>query len=213
MVLTRRPALLALLGLLSVLTACREAKVTSYRAPKDSAAPRQAPAAPQEQLPPGHPAIDAAMPPDHPPVDGTAPAAAAPAADSALTWTAPANWTPKPGSGMRRATFSISGPEGAADLAVISFPGDVGGDLANVNRWRGQLGLPPVPDLSGALDPLEANGLHIRVFDAANQGNRMLGAIVPVSGETWFFKLTGPDALVAREKPAFLAFLKTVRVR
>jgi hypothetical protein len=112
---------------------------------------------------------------------------------------------------MRKGSYSVSGPEGAADLSITAFPGDVGGDLANVNRWRGQLQLPPVPDLTGALQPLEANGFRILVFDGANGGTRMLGAIVPRAGETWFFKLTGPDALVAREKPAFLDFLKTVK--
>jgi hypothetical protein len=49
------------------------------------------------------------------------------------------------------------------------------------------------------------------VFEDANNGSRMLGVIVPRPGETWFFKLKGPDVLVAREKPAFLEFLKTVR--
>ena len=85
------------------------------------------------------------------------------------------------------------------------------GNLANVNRWRGQLQLPPVADLTDAVQPLAANGLNLLVFDAANGGSRILGAIVPRPGETWFFKLTGPDALVAREKPAFLDFLRTVK--
>jgi hypothetical protein len=39
----------------------------------------------------------------------------------------------------------------------------------------------------------------------------MLGAIVPVGDATWFFKLSGPAALLEREKPAFLEFLKTVK--
>ena len=102
--------------------------------------------------------------------------------------------------------------EGAGDLSITAFPGDVGGNLANVNRWRGQLQLPPVADLTDIVQPLEANGLNMLIFDAANGGSRILGAIVPRPGETWFFKLTGPDALVAREKPAFLDFLRTVKV-
>ena len=39
----------------------------------------------------------------------------------------------------------------------------------------------------------------------------MLGAMVPYEGAMWFFKLSGPDALVAATKPAFLEFLKTVK--
>jgi hypothetical protein len=61
------------------------------------------------------------------------------------------------------------------------------------------------------VETLEVNGLRLLVFDAANGGSRILGAIVPRPGETWFFKLTGPDALVARTKPAFLDFLHSVK--
>jgi len=159
-----------------------------------------------------------ALPPDHPRID----TGGAPAADmastavivtpgQALVWTAPPEWAPKMGSPMRKGSYAVSGPEGAADLSITAFPGNVGGNLANVNRWRGQLGLPPVAALEGAVQPLTANGLQLLVFDGANQGNRILGAIVSRPAETWFFKLTGPDALVARTKPAFLDFLQTVK--
>lgn len=157
------------------------------------------------------------LPPGHPPIDGASVApdmAAQPvatAAGQALVWTAPSDWTPKAGSAMRKGSYAVSGPEGAADLSITAFPGDVGGDLANVNRWRGQLQLPPVAALEGSAETLEVNGLRLLVFDAGNGGSRILGAIVPRPGETWFFKLTGPDALVARAKPAFLEFLHTVR--
>jgi hypothetical protein len=62
--------------------------------------------------------------------------AAAPNSDN-VHWQAPAGWQERPGNGMRRASFQIAGADGAqADMAVTVFPGDVGGDLANVNRWR-----------------------------------------------------------------------------
>jgi hypothetical protein len=163
-----------------------------------------------DALPPGHPAIPDAMDPGN---AGAAMASTAvpTATDQPLVWTAPAGWTPKAVSSMRRGSYSIGGPEGAGDVSITAFPGAVGGNLANVNRWRGQLQLPPVTDLAGAVQPLEANGLHLLVFEGANSGQRMLAAIVPRPNDTWFFKLTGPDALVTREKPAFLDFLKTVR--
>jgi hypothetical protein len=172
-------------------------------------------------MPASAPLAEGALPPGHPPVQ-QAPVTAASEApmtspsvptvtDQPLVWTAPAGWAAKAASSMRKGSYTIDGPEGAGDLSITAFPGDVGGNLANVNRWRGQLQLPPVADLAGAVQPLEANGLHMLVFEGANNGNRMLGVIVPRPGETWFFKLKGPDALVAREKPAFLEFLKTVR--
>jgi hypothetical protein len=58
-------------------------------------------------------------------------------------------------------------------------------------------------------------GLEFTVADLAAEGDgprqRLLGAIASYGGETWFFKLLGPDALVTRTKPAFLAFLQTVK--
>jgi hypothetical protein len=167
------------------------------------------------------------------PAAAPAPATATPAAPSAamgdmastpvvtasgpgLKWTAPAGWQEKPSTGMRKATFVISGPAGAtAELAVTAFPGDVGGDLANLNRWRGQLSLPPVTEaeFAGAVTRLQVNGLGVTLADITGGGDnpqRLLGAMVPHAGATWFFKLTGPTALVATEKPAFLSFVQSL---
>jgi hypothetical protein len=217
-----------------ILAGCKDTKIASYRVPKEAdsnagATPSSAPGSETNRndrttdarsLPSSAQPDDAAMPPGHPAIGGMPPAGDAgasmasipvpTAASQPLVWTAPAGWTATKGSAMRRGSYAIGGPKGA-DVSITAFPGDVGGNLANVNRWRGQLQLPPVPDVAGALQPVEANGLHMLVFEGANQGTRMIGVIVPQAGATWFFKFTGPDALVAREKPAFLDFLKTVR--
>ena len=75
-----------------------------------------------------------------------------PAAD--LVWSAPAAWKPKAVSSMRRGSFEVGEGTGPlADLAITVFPGDVGGDLANVNRWRGQLDLPPIAEADLACGP------------------------------------------------------------
>ena len=135
-----------------------------------------------------------------------------------LGWTAPAAWTAGPELPMRKATLLISGDSGAnAELAITAFPGDVGGNLANVNRWRQQLGTPPISEaeLGTALQHMHVGVLHVDVVELIGSGmppaQRVLGAIVPYSGSTWFFKMTGPDDLVAREKSAFLAFVQTIR--
>ena len=191
---------LFLLILPCVLAACRDAPVASYRIPKE-----------KETIATPAPAM---------PAPGAAPApamtvAARPVGE--LAWSAPAAWQPKAPSSMRRGSFDVgegTGPR--ADLAITAFPGNVGGDLANVNRWRGQLNLPPVTEaeLPAALQALPANGLAIQLADLAGSGAdgpvRMLGAIVPFGGATWFFKLTGPAALVGAEKARFVAFLATI---
>ena len=51
------------------------------------------------------------------------------------------------------------------------------------------------------------------VYVAGGQSANGTSTTVPglQYGQTYFFKITGPDALVTREKTAFLDFLKTVR--
>ena len=152
---------------------------------------------------------------------GTMPTAAAgtmagtpvPTADGpGLAWTAPARWTVGATNPMRKATYEIPGQGGKVELTITAFPSDVGGELANVNRWRGQVQLQPVTesDLPGIVTRQEQNGLQLDVVDCNGKSQQLLGVIVPFGGGTWFFKLTGANALVAQEKPEFLAFLKTV---
>jgi hypothetical protein len=188
-----------LLSLVAGLSGCRDAKVAYYRVPKEK--PEEPPAA--AGAPAGQSMADTAVP-------------TAQGAD--LTWTAPATWKAKPAGAMRKGSYAVAGENGdTADLSITAFPGDVGGDLANINRWRGQIQLAPITeaDLATATTRSEHNGLTFTVVDfvapSPTKPPRILGAIVPVNGSTWFFKLMGPDALVAREKPAFLAFLETVR--
>jgi hypothetical protein len=197
-----------------LLTACRRAEVTSYRVPaeKDPEMPMASPDASASGAAGAMPAAP-----------GTAAGAsmaetAVPTAEGpGLAWTAPPAWEAKPASAMRKATYAVPGQGGAAaDLSITAFPGDVGGELANVNRWRGQVQLSPLDDssLPGAVTHLDQNGLTLTVVDFASGAanpQRILGAIVPYNGGTWFFKLMGSDAVVAGAKPAFLEFLKTVR--
>jgi hypothetical protein len=157
------------------------------------------------------------------PMHGTAPgegitppkdAAVAPAGDGSVTWQLPDGWTPTSGSSARYATIAITGADGSkGELAVTHFPGDVGGDLANVNRWRGQIGLPPIgdADLAGCVTQVTAGAKSIKVIDATGPQNRCAAGWVSHGGETWFFKFTGPDALVGAEKAKFTAFLESIR--
>lgn len=211
-------------SLVILLTGCKDREITAYRAPKDAPVatmPQPAPATDTNSLPPGHPPIGGATAP------APAPGATAggdmatmantpvpTAGGSDLTWTAPAAWSPKGGSTMRKGSYAVKGNGMEADLGITAFPGDTGGLHPNLNRWRGQVGLPAASpaELDAALIHLDGQGLHFEVIDLVGpSGTRMLGAITSFNGNSWFFKLMGPDALVAAEKPAYLEFLKTVK--
>lgn len=215
----RITTLLLAASLLS-LAACRDREITAYRAPKDPAPSAPMPKAGMantNDLPPGHPPIGPDAAPAAPGAMA-APVATAEAAD--LIWTAPAHWTPKALGSMRKGSYTVPGEGGAAgDLAITAFPGDTGGLFNNVNRWRGQVGLAPIDaaQLATATEAIEANGLKMVLVDVTGPVNgaptTLLGAIVPHNGQTWFFKLLGPEALVTHEKPAYREFLNTIKPR
>lgn len=203
-----RCALRAVFFFLSLLmTGCRDSKVGAYRVPKENDA--NFPVTADASAPAVAPAAAAG---------GMSITPVAAATDAGLTWIAPAGWQPKPLGAMRKGSYTIAGAAGTtADVSITAFPGAVGGEFANVNRWRGQLGLPPLveSELDASVTHLSPNGLTFTLVDLAStyaaNPRRILGAMAPYAGAMWFFKLSGPDAFIAVTKPAFLEFLATVK--
>lgn len=185
-----RLATTALIALFT-LTACSRDEVRSYRVPKE--------ASPQM---PGATAAASA------PATGTA---------AALTWQAPNHWVDQGAGGMRRGSFQVPGDgEAMADLSIIAFPGDAGGLAANVNRWRGQVGLPNLPpaQIDAEIEHTDTAYFHVDLVtmtgEAAGVPTRIDGAIFNHGGESWFIKFMGPAQLVAQESANFRAFVQTV---
>lgn len=184
------------LGSALLLASCREAKVESYRVPKE--APPPAPLA----LPTGAAGADMASTP------------VPTAAGEGLRWDAPAHWAAQPPAPMRKAGYKITALDGAtAELSVTAFPGDVGGDLANVNRWRNQLQLAPLSaaELPAAIQTVATGTLEFKLTELHGADQSTIAAWVMHDGSSWFFKLTGAKSALAAEKPAFLEFLNTIR--
>jgi hypothetical protein len=95
------------------------------------------------------------------------------------------------------------------ELSVTSFPGQVGGALANVNRWLAQLGLPSVGEqaLAQMMKTITIKGKSYQWVTLANQDTHqgMTVAFIFDGNNTTFYKLTGDH--LALEK-ANLAFIK-----
>jgi hypothetical protein len=68
-----------------------------------------------------------------------------PTKQAEVSYIVPEGWEDLPASGIRKANLKVSDENGTAELTVLVFPGDVGGRLANINRWRGQVGLDDAP--------------------------------------------------------------------
>lgn len=149
---------------------------------------------------PKEPAPPATMPAGHPDVGAPAPQ---------LTWTTPAGWTEVPPGSMRVASFKADG----ADVSVIPLPGAAGGDFSNVNRWRGQVGLPAVSEeeIPKLAETVTVAGQPAALYDQVGESSRILAVIHHRAGMAWFFKMTGPPQVVAAQKAAFIQFVQEVK--
>ena len=130
---------------------------------------------------------------------------------SEFKWAVPDGWQPLAPGQMQAAKFSVPGQNGTkAEVAVSIFPSESGGTLANVNRWRQQLGLAAIEEaaLKDCVTPLDAPPDALLV-DLANEQRRMLGAIVPRDGRWWFYKMMGDAPAVAAARESFVAFAKS----
>ncbi len=164
-------------------------------------------------------AISAYRAPKEPPPQNAGRQAGATTAPPGLHWKAPSGWEEQPASGFRKGSFLIRGQDGqTADVSIISFPEEAGGLLGNVNRWREQLKLAPVATEADAGAPFRVSAGEVFFVDIVSEQplasdstkSRILGGIFPVPGETWFFKMLGPDELVASQRDTFKQFLESV---
>lgn len=133
------------------------------------------------------------------------------AKDSGLKYEKPDEWTEVPLKQFQLARFTVGEGEQTAEIAVSRAGG---GRDANINRWRGQLGLTP---RSGEL--LEHAGLPFQVGSKRGElieivaGDKALVVVViPDGGQAWFIKLSGHAALAAKERSRFEAFAKSLKL-
>jgi hypothetical protein len=150
-------------------------------------------------------------------VDVTRPVAETPAEP---TWTIPAGWVKSPAAPFSIATFTTGPKEPNARLTVSPFPRYENADVtSNVNRWRGQVGLPDASpeQIRKDLAHLDANGVTADLLDVsgveARTGTklRLIVAMLTQGKTTWVIKLIGPDGVVAEQKNAFEAFVKSMK--
>ncbi len=182
-----------------LLAACGRNEVQVYRVSKETPAAEPSTSG-SAAMPPGHPETAAAEP--------------------KLDWTVPSGWETVPPGEMRLASFRVNGSAGkTADVSIVPLAGGGGSDLANLNRWRGQVGLGEVTEaeIPKLAQPVEIAGKTGQIFDLAgeNAGSgekvRILVATLRLNDVAWFFKMTGDSDLVTQQKPAFVEFLKTMK--
>jgi hypothetical protein len=131
-----------------------------------------------------------------------------------ITWKTPEGWKEQAPSSMRVGSFLIKAADGQqADVSVIPLDGEAGGNLFNINRWRGQISLGPLSeaDLPNQIQTITPAGRKMVLVNFVNKDKRLIAAIYKRGARTWFFKMSGPDALVRSAKPSFERFLASVK--
>jgi len=128
-------------------------------------------------------------------------------------WSIPSDWQQLPPSEFLVAKFLVQNGDAKAEVNVSSLAGKGGGLAANVNRWRGQLGLPPIIEILTTSISVTVGTAQVVDFTGTDSKTgkpaRLVGAIVPQNGQTWFYKLMGDEQIVAQQKDAFIKFIQS----
>jgi hypothetical protein len=133
-------------------------------------------------------------------------------------WAVPPGWQALPPAQFLVAEYAVPGADGAkAEVNVAAMSGEGGGLPANVNRWRGQIGLSPVgeSDVAQMAQPLDVPGAKATRVDLAGTDpktgapTRLIAVIVAQNSQTWFYKLMGDTQTVARQEDAFTKFIRS----
>ena len=132
-------------------------------------------------------------------------------------WIAPASWKSLPASGMRLATFTVPLESESGDCSVVRLGGSAGGMLANVNRWRRQVGLQPYDEAALNKDRQERKGgwnySYFKIVNPDQPDNAMLGAIFESSDATLFVKLKASAKGVGAAEADYLKFCDSIHAQ
>ncbi len=134
----------------------------------------------------------------------------------------PPGWSELPATSARRVNLRVGG-DARAECYLSSLPGQAGGLLDNVNRWRHQMGLAPIDAEALAKLPrtkllqreavtIELDGTFTGMSAAPLENARMVGAIAALPAVTLFLKMTGPRDVVGRERAGFDKVLTSLRL-
>ena len=133
-------------------------------------------------------------------------------------WILPAGWSEEEPTRLSLANFVVQGKDGkSAEISVVPLNGIVTQDAELVNVARDRFKLPAlsaeeVKRQTERVDIGPAKGsLFDMAADASGTGaesTRLILATVTRDNTSWFFRMSGDDALVREQKAAFVQFLK-----
>ena len=135
---------------------------------------------------------------------------------SEFRWEKPDSWIPSKGSSMRIASFDVPFSTGMGDLSVMELGGDGGGPVANVNRWRGQIGLEPLEEneIMAQAQRGESELGPYQIFQLTNDSSSdraILAAILSMNNSTLYIKLTASNDGIKELELDFRNFCSSIK--
>ena len=124
-------------------------------------------------------------------------------------YTAPAEWNSDELRFSQVAHWKSGDGDGQADISVSAAGGGV---EANIDRWRGQVGLTPsdTGDEFQTVTEISVDGYTALRVELNGPEKATISIIVPSGSQQWFLKLTGSTAAVQAERERFDAFVESV---
>lgn len=132
-----------------------------------------------------------------------------------VKFTLPKGWKETPAGQFQISRFVVGDEKDPVEISISSAGGDLG---ANINRWRGQVGLEPISEqeLASALHPTQVFGEkagQIEIVGPPGEKQQaILGVIAPSGRTNWFIKLKGPVKPALEQKQNFEAFVKSLKM-
>lgn len=131
-----------------------------------------------------------------------------------LHYETPEGWHEQPAKGLSLANFTVGEGPMAAQLTVIPLGNEAGDLVANVNRWRGQIGLAPserdaIESEAEPIDVGPGKGTYLRLVGAERS---ILAVLYPTDDGVWFITLKGGNDLIAQEVEHFQSFVHSLTI-
>ena len=130
-----------------------------------------------------------------------------------LTYKVPDGWVPAAPRTMVLVGWDVKQDNRSLQIYISRLGAAGSGLVDNVNRWRGQAGLKPLPadQIQDSVDKINVGGVAGHFVEIRGADRTIIGAIILRGDSGWFFKLQGDPALATQETQRFENWLKSIQ--
>jgi hypothetical protein len=126
----------------------------------------------------------------------------------------PSKWRKAANDEFSLAAFAAGPNERPVRITVTRTPAAMGADV-QLNRWRTQLQLDPLPsdEIRQGGEEIEIDGQAARFVRFDGDAESIAGAVVQSGGHMWFFKMRGPRETVDEQIETMKAFCRKATIK